>query len=61
MVRQLANNLVEALRNQPYALALVVINIAFVIGMGFMLQQIAHSAERRDALLASVAQRCLEK
>jgi hypothetical protein len=50
-----ARMLIGALRSQPLALALVVINIIVLAGFAFTLREISKSIERKDALIA----RCL--
>ncbi|MEY9364771.1 hypothetical protein ABH994_007492 [Bradyrhizobium yuanmingense] len=58
-MRNLATRTVEALRSQPLALALVVVNLLFLIGFAFMLREIAQAVERKDALLAEIASHCM--
>jgi hypothetical protein len=57
MVRQLANNIVESLRTQPLALALVLINVIVLAGFAFTLHEVSKSIERKDAMLQS----CIER
>jgi hypothetical protein len=58
MVKQLVNNVVASLRDQPFALALVVVNLAFLIGFAFMFSEIANSIERKDALVVELLRQC---
>jgi hypothetical protein len=58
MVKQLIGNVVDNLRSQPLALALVVVNVAFLVGFAFMFHEIANSVERKDALVVSLLQQC---
>jgi hypothetical protein len=58
MVKQIANNVIEGLRNQPFALALVVLNVAFLLGFAFMFSEIAQSVERKDALVVDLLRKC---
>ncbi|MFK4534269.1 hypothetical protein ABIA00_002452 [Bradyrhizobium ottawaense] len=58
-MRKAASAVAESLRSQPLALALVVINLLFLIGFAFMLREIAQAVERKDALLAEIASHCM--
>lgn len=60
MVKRIAVNVIDALRSQPLALALVVINLLFLFGFAFMLREIAQAVARKDALLAEIASHCLK-
>ncbi|WLA75047.1 hypothetical protein QIH77_07570 [Bradyrhizobium diazoefficiens] len=57
---KVASEAVAALRSQPLALALVVVNLLFLIGFAFMLREIAQAVERKDALLAEIASHCMK-
>ncbi|MCP3460584.1 hypothetical protein [Bradyrhizobium sp. CCGUVB23] len=57
MVRQLANNIVEGLRTEPLALALVLINVIVLASFAFTLHEVSKSIARKDAML----QCCIEK
>ncbi|WP_323984489.1 hypothetical protein [Bradyrhizobium japonicum] len=59
VVLDLGRKVVGALRDHPLALALVVINLLFLTGFGFMLREIARAVARKDALLADIASHCL--
>lgn len=58
-MRKLAPHIIDALRSQPLALALVVINLLFLTGFAFMLREIAQAVARKDALLAEIASHCI--
>jgi hypothetical protein len=51
-MKQLANNLIDALKAQPLALALVATNLAFLIGISI-------AVARKDALLAELVKNCV--
>ncbi|MEY9184708.1 hypothetical protein ABIG06_006256 [Bradyrhizobium sp. USDA 326] len=59
MVRQLSRTLVEALREEPLALSLVIINALFLLAGLYGLREIVQAVERKDALLTQLADRCL--
>jgi hypothetical protein len=59
MVKQIAKNVVEGLRHQPLALALVVVNLAFLIGFTLMFREISDSVERKDALVVEMLKQCV--
>ncbi|MGX1151467.1 hypothetical protein [Bradyrhizobium ottawaense] len=58
-MRKAAADIIGALRSQPLALALVVINLLFLTGFAFMLREIAQAVARKDALLAEIASHCM--
>jgi hypothetical protein len=47
----------EHLKGQPMVLALVLINIIFLIAITFILREVSQSIERRDAII----ERCLQE
>ena len=51
MVKQLVNNIVEALKSQPFVLALLLVNAIFLMVLAFVLQEVSQSIERRDAII----------
>lgn len=59
MIRQLMRDIADRLTPEPLALALVVINLAFLIAASLFLREVAKSVERKDALLTQLAERCL--
>ncbi|MFH0298339.1 hypothetical protein AAFX91_14070 [Bradyrhizobium sp. 31Argb] len=60
---KVATATVESLKSQPLALALVVVNVLFLLGGGYILHDIAQNLkgqqERKDMLLADLARRCI--
>jgi hypothetical protein len=58
-MRALANNLIDALKAQPLVLAVIVINVLFLVGGVYVLHDRATSNERKDALIATLTERCL--
>ncbi|QOG18161.1 MULTISPECIES: hypothetical protein [Bradyrhizobium] len=58
-LRAAATSAVEALKGQPLLLALVMINLLFLMGFAFMHREIAQAVARKDALLAEIASHCL--
>jgi len=59
MIRQLARTMTEALRDEPLALSLVVINALFLLAGMYGLREVVNAVERKDVLLTQLAQRCL--
>jgi hypothetical protein len=64
-VGKVASATVEAMKTQPLALALVVINVLFLVGGIFVLRDIAENLKgqqlRKDELLAQLAKDCIVK
>ena len=62
-VTQVANNVVDGLKAQPFVLALVVINVLFLGGVGYVLHRVSENnaliSERKDALLSDLARNCV--
>jgi hypothetical protein len=58
MIRQLSRTLIEALREEPLALSLVVINSLFLLAGLYGLREIVHATERKDVLLTQLVERC---
>ncbi|MBO4221935.1 hypothetical protein [Bradyrhizobium neotropicale] len=60
---KVASGTVEALKSQPLALALVVVNVLFLVGGAYILDNIAENLKgqqlRKDELLADLAKRCV--
>jgi hypothetical protein len=61
MIRQLARTLTEALRDEPLALSLTIINVLFLLAGLYGLREIVQAVERKDALLATIAERCVKQ
>jgi CDP-diacylglycerol pyrophosphatase len=59
MILKVANTIVHDLRSQPILLALVVINVLFLAGTMYIWREVSQSVERKDALLATLTERCL--
>ena len=51
---------VRGLAQHPMALALVVVNVAFLLGGGWLLLQVAERSEKRDAALIALARECAQ-
>jgi ABC-type enterochelin transport system permease subunit len=58
MILKVANTIVHDLRHQPLLLALVVINVLFLVGTMLIWREVGQSVERKDALLVQLADRC---
>jgi hypothetical protein len=58
MIRQLSRTLIEALREEPLALSLVVINSLFLLAGLYGLREIVQATERKDVLLTQLVERC---
>jgi hypothetical protein len=58
MIR-IATRIVEGLKAQPLALALIVVNLMFIIGFSYMLREIGQSVTRKDQLLSELAKDCM--
>lgn len=60
---KVATATVESLKSQPLALALVLINVLFLVGGGFVLHDIANRIEARnekaDARLSEALRHCV--
>jgi len=55
---KVANTLVEAMKNQPLALPVVLINIMCLAIVAYTLHSINSRVTERDKLLADVIQKC---
>jgi len=55
---RVAHTLADALKNQPLALPVVIINIMCLGIVWYMLHGLAERATERDKLLAEVIQKC---
>lgn len=60
---KVAGGIVDGLKAQPFVLALVVINVLFLGGVGYVLHRVSENnaliSERRDTLLAELARNCV--
>ncbi|WLB24947.1 hypothetical protein QIH85_24000 [Bradyrhizobium japonicum] len=59
MIKQLARTMTEALRDEPLALSLVIVNTLFLLAGLYGLREIVQAVERKDALLTQLTERCL--
>lgn len=57
-ITEVASNVAEGLRTQPLALALVVINVLFLVAGLWIVGKVATGTERRDALLMQLVKEC---
>ena len=61
---RVATTIVESMKSQPLAIALIVINILFLVGVGYLLRDLASrqavSSERKDALLADMIKKAYD-
>jgi hypothetical protein len=58
VVKEIVNNAITSLRGQPLALALVVINLAFLVGLTLVFREISESTQRKDALVIEMLKQC---
>jgi hypothetical protein len=59
MLGKVATGIINGLKAQPLVLALVVVNVLFLIGCAYGLREISASAARRDTMLADeIAKDC---
>jgi hypothetical protein len=59
MGARIATSIINGLKSQPLILALVVVNVLFLIGCAYGLREISASAARRDMMLADeIAKDC---
>jgi hypothetical protein len=60
---KVAHATVDALKTQPLALALVIVNVLFLVGGAYIAHdffaRMESSSERKDQLLSDLASRCL--
>lgn len=56
---KVAVSIIDALKTQPMALALIVINFGFLIMIGYILHSLNAGTERKDNLLADLAKHCV--
>ena len=60
-ITAVASDVVDALKREPVSLALVALNLLFLVAFYFTITEISKSAARRDSLLSEVAKSCLSK
>lgn len=62
MIEKMVTTTVEAMKSQPLAIALVVINLLFLVGGGYMLKQVGDAIvserESRNHLLSQILEKC---
>jgi len=60
---KVAGGIVDGLKAQPFVLALVVINVLFLGGVGYVLHRVSENnaliSDRRDTLLSDLARNCV--
>ena len=60
---KIASSTIDAMKSQPLALALLTVNLLFLLAAGLFVHEVAaHSAEgqqRKDKLIAEMMERCL--
>jgi hypothetical protein len=65
MIEKLAVATVDAMKTQPLAVALVVINILFLAASGYIIVEVSGAyrvrEERRDQLLSQITKSCFDK
>jgi hypothetical protein len=63
-MEKLAATVIDAMKAQPLAVALVVINILFLAASGYILEKVADATrvreERQNQLLGQIAKRCFD-
>lgn len=57
-MKQLATNVIEAMRSQPLGIALVVISLMWMLWGGFVMREIGNAVERRDAIIQQLIEQC---
>jgi hypothetical protein len=56
---KIAGGVVEALKREPVSLALVVLNVAFLLIFAFVFHEISNGRIRQDTLLAEISKACI--
>lgn len=56
---KVAGGIIDGLKNQPLALALVVVNVLFLCFTAFIIHSLKEQGERKDALLSDLAHNCV--
>jgi hypothetical protein len=60
-MKRLLNNIAEGMRQQPLPFALVIVNLAFLVGFTLMFREVSQSVERKDALVIQLLQQCASR
>lgn len=55
---KVATSTIDALKSQPLALALIVVNVLFLAFVMFIIHSLKEQGERKDALLGDLARNC---
>jgi hypothetical protein len=58
MIKQLADRVVDSVRDEPLALTLLVVNVGFLVGFALVFNEIAKGVERKDALVLELLEKC---
>jgi hypothetical protein len=58
MVSQIASSLIDSLKSQPLVLALVALNVIFLVALWFVFKEIASSVERKDDRIVQLIEKC---
>jgi hypothetical protein len=56
---KVAGSIIEGLKREPVSLALVALNLLFMLVFYGVFREISASAQRRDALLSELAKSCI--
>jgi hypothetical protein len=56
---KVASGVIEGLKSQPLALALIIINMMFLGFTIYIIHSLREHAERKDALLSDLARHCV--
>ena len=58
MILKLARSIADSMRTEPFALALVVVNIMWLVWGGNTVREIANAVERRDQIMTLLIEQC---
>lgn len=56
---KVAGGVIEAMKREPISLALIVLNVLFLVVFYGLFREISASADRRDAILGDLAKSCV--
>ena len=56
---KVAGGVIEAMKREPISLALIVLNVLFLMVFYSLFREISASADRRDTLLGDLAKSCV--